>query len=408
MNAVYLDHAAAGPVDDRVLAAMLPFFREQYGNPQTIYAQGAEAREALDTSRQQVADLIGARRDEITFTSCGTEGNNLALKGLVPPLGARGRHIIVSAIEHVSVLTPARALARQGCTLTELPVDRHGLVDPAELERSIRPDTVLVSIAAANDEVGTIQPLAELGRICRERKVLFHTNAVAAAGAMPLDVDSQNVDALTLAGATLLGPKGSGALYVRSGLRLVPQIEGGGQENGRRAGTENMPALVGLGRAAELARLELDVRRRHLLPLRDRLLNELPSRIPRTHVTGHPTQRLPGHASVCVEFIEGEAMLLMLDDAGIAVASGSACTSRTLKASHVLLAMGIDHALAQGSLMLTLGPTSSVLDVDCLLERLPPVVERLRALSPLYAKFRKDPAGYDARQVGDMECTANE
>jgi cysteine desulfurase len=400
----YFDHAAAAPVDNRVLEAMLPYFRERFGNPQSIYAEGAEAKEALDRSRDQVAQLVNAHPEEITFTATGSEGNNLALKGIAFGRQDKGRHIMVSAIEHVSVLNPAKSLARNGFEATQLAVDSRGMVDPGAVKAGIRKDTILVSVMAANSEVGTIQPVAEIGRICREAGVVFHTDAVAAAGSIPIDVQAMNVDALTLAGPTFCGPRGAAALYVRKGVRLPAQIEGGSQENNRRAGSEDVPAIVGLGKAAELARTEMAARSAALAVLRDRLIRELPARIERVYLTGDSGRRLPGHASFCIEFIEGEAMLLFLEDAGIAVASGSACTSKSLKASHVLLAMGLPHSLAQGSLMLTLGPENTDDDVSRLLAALPGIVQRLRAMSPLYAQFRKDPAGYEARLTGEREC----
>lgn len=403
---IYMDNHATTPLDPRVLEAMLPYFTPEFGNPQSLYGSGARAKEALDRSRAQVAQLINARPEEVIFTADGTESNNLALKGIASALRDKGRHIIVSSIEHVSILNPARSLGRDGFQITFLPVDRAGLVDPAAVKASLRPDTVLMSVMAANSEVGTIQPIAEIGRIARAAGVAFHTDAVAATGMMPLDVAAMNVDALTLAAPTFYGPKGAAALYVRKGIRLLAQMEGGNQENNRRSGSENVPALVGMGKAAELAVAELEPRRAAMILLRDRLITELPKRIERIYLTGHPVQRLPGQVSFCIEFVEGEGMLLFLDDEGIAVASGSACTSKTLKASHVLLAMGYDHALAQGSLMLTLGNDNTEADVNLLLDKLPAIVQRLRKMSPLYAKYLKDPAGYDASQMGNKECTA--
>ncbi len=399
-----LDHAAGTPVDPRVLATMLPYFREQFGNPQSMYAEGGAAKTALDLSRQQVARLVNAEPEEITFTASGSESNNLALKGITSVRSDKGRHIVISAIEHISVQSTARTLGRHGFQVTEVPVDDKGLVDPAAVKAAIRKDTILVSVMAANNEVGAIQPLAEIARVCREAGVAFHTDAVAAAGVIPIDVRALNIDCLTLAAQTFGGPKGAAALFVRKGLRLPSQIEGGNQENNRRAGTENLPAIVGLGKAAELAQVEMASRAAALTGLRDRLIRELPARIERSYLTGHPTQRLPGHASFCIEFVEGEAMLLFLDDAGISVASGSACASKSLKASHVLLAMGLPHSLAQGSLMLTLSPENTDDDVTRLLEALPGIVQRLRAMSPLYAQFQKDPAGYAERLSKEKEC----
>jgi cysteine desulfurase len=404
MKRAYFDHAAGTPVDSRVLETMLPYFREEFGNPQSIYTEGAQAKEALDLSRRQVAQLVNAEPEEITFTASGSESNSLALKGITSARQDKGRHIVVSAIEHVSVLSTAKTLSRNGFAVTEVGVDRHGLVDPAAVRAAIRKDTILVSVMAANSEVGTMQPTAEIGGICREAGVMFHTDAVAAAGMVPIDVRAMNVDCLTLAAQAFQGPKGAAALFVRKGLRLPSQIEGGNQENNRRAGTENLPAIAGMGKAAELARAEMAARNAALVVMRDRLIKELPARVEHVILTGHPELRLSGHASFCIEFVEGEGMLLFLDDAGISVASGSACTSKALKASHVLLAMGLPHSLAQGSLMLTLGPENTDEDVGRLLAVLPGIVERLRAMSPLYAQFKKDPAAYQARLIQEKEC----
>jgi cysteine desulfurase len=391
---VYLDHAAASPLDARVREAMLPWLDREFGNPQSLYSFGARAKDAVEQARGQVAQLIGGRPEEIVFTASGSESNNHALKGISAAYEDKGKHLIISSIEHSSVLNVAKGLEKRGWTVTYLPVDRTGLVSPADVKAAIRPDTVLISVMAANNEVGTIQPIAEIGAIARAAKILFHTDAVAAAGLIPLRVDELKADALSLAAQTLSGPKGAAALYVRKGTKIRPLIEGGVQENSRRAGSENVPAIVGMGRAAELALQEMPARAQQLQALRDRLLAELPKRIERVYITGHPGRRLPNHASCCIEFIEGEGMLLWLDDDGIYAASGSACTSRNLKESYVLIAMGLDHALAQGSLMLTLGPENSADDVNCFLEKLPPIVQRLRQMSPLYAKYQKDPAGY--------------
>jgi cysteine desulfurase len=401
MRKAYLDHAAATPLDPRVLAAMQPWLTEEFGNPQALYSLGARAKTALDDARVQVAQLIGARLaasspEEIVFTASGSESNNLALKGMVAASPRKGKHLIVSAIEHVSVLNVVRSYEREGFTVTYLPVGRTGLVNPDDVNASVRPETVLISVMTANNEVGTVQPISEIGAIARAAGIPLHTDAIAAAGMIPLNVTELPVDAMSLSAQTLAGPKGAAALYLRKGVKLRPLLEGGMQEQNRRAGSENVPAIVGMGKAAELARAEMAGRTETLHALRDRLLTELPQRIPRVYVTGHPTQRLPNHASFCVEFIEGEGMLLFLDDAGISAASGSACTSRSLKASHVLLSMGYDHALAQGSLMLTLGYENTPDDVTYLLEQLPPIAERLRKMSPLYARYLKDPAGYDA------------
>jgi cysteine desulfurase len=390
---VYLDYIATTPVLPEVLEAMLPYFREVYGNPQSMHAWGDEAREAIEKAREQVAALICGSSEEIVFTSSGSESNNLAIKGLAQGQVEKGKHIIVSAVEHFSVLHAARTLEKAGFELTVVPVDKYGLVDPDEIARNIRKDTTLVSVMHANGEVGTIQPIAEIGKITRKAEVLFHTDAVATTGNIPLDVNELGVDALSLAGNQFYAPKGSAALWVRKRVRLVPLMDGGVQENGRRPGTENVAAIVGMGKAAELAVRDMPSRTEKLSKLRDRLIKGLLAAIDHTILTGHPTQRLPNHASFCVEFIEGEAMLLLLNINGIAVSSGSACTSKALKASHVLIAMGIPHEIAQGSLLFSLGVDNNEADIDYVLEKLPPIVDRLRQMSPLYAKFLKEKRG---------------
>jgi cysteine desulfurase len=390
MKRTYLDHIAATPMRPEVFEAMRPFLTEVFGNPQSLHAAGQEALAAVDAAREEIAALIGATASEIFFTATGSEANNFAVKGMAAGQQARGRHIVVSAVEHTSVLNSVKALERSGFTSTVVPVDRTGLVDPAEVEKALTKETVLVSVMTANSEVGTIEPVAEIAAVCRSRNVLFHTDAVAAAGTVPIDVKALGVDALSLAGDQFYGPKGAAALYVRKGARILPLIDGGIQEGGRRGGTENVAGIVGLGRAAALARAEMASRAAALLPLRDRLLDELPRRIAHTVVTGSRTARLPHHASFCVEFVEGEAMLLFLDMKGIAASSGSACTSKALKASHVLLAMGLDHATAQGSLVFSLIDGATDADIETLFEAFPPIVERLRGMSPLYTQYLKE------------------
>jgi cysteine desulfurase len=389
MKRIYLDHIAATPLVPEVREAMRPFFEEAYGNPQSLHAAGREAQAAVEAAREDVAGLIGAQSSEIYFTASGSEANNLAVKGLALGQQARGRHIVVSAIEHSSVLNSVKALERQGFGATLVPVDRTGRIDPADVEKALTKETVLVSVMTANSEVGTIEPVAEIAALCRSRNVVFHTDAVAAAGSVALDVRALGVDALSLAGDQFYGPKGSAALFVRKGVRILPLVDGGIQEGGRRGGTENVPAIVGLGRAARLAKRDMDVRAAALRPLRDRLLEELPRRIEHVLVTGSRTDRLPHHASFCVEFVEGEAMLLFLDMKGIAASSGSACTSKALKASHVLLAMGLDHATSQGSLVFSLIEGTGTEDIDTLLEVFPPIVDKLRQLSPLFTDYLK-------------------
>jgi len=390
MRKVYLDHIAATPLHPEALEAMRPFFGEAYGNPQSLHAAGLEAQEAVEEAREEVAGLIGAANSEIYFTSNGTEANNFAVKGMALGQQARGKHVVVSAIEHSSVLNSVKALEKHGFSMTLVPVDRFGRVDPSDVEKALTKETVLVSVMTANSEVGTVEPVAEIATVCRSRGVLFHTDAVAAAGSIPLDVKTLGVDALSLAGDQFYGPKGSAALFVRKGARILPLIDGGIQEGGRRGGTENVAGIVGMGRAARLARVEMEARTAALRPLRDRLLDELPRRIEHVVVTGSRTDRLPHHASFCIEFVEGEAMLLSLDMKGVAASSGSACTSKALKASHVLLAMGLDHATAQGSLVFSLIWTATDEDVDYLLEVFSPIVERLRGMSPLYTQYLKE------------------
>jgi cysteine desulfurase len=393
LRKVYVDNAAATPLLPEVREAMMPYLGDIFGNPSSLHDWGDGAREAIGSAREQVAALIGANADEITFTGSGTESNNFAVKGLALAQQTKGKHVVVSAIEHFSVLHSARTLEKLGFEVSEVPVDKHGVVNPDDVVRQIRKDTVLVSIMHANGEVGTIEPVAEIARITREREIPLHTDAVATAGTIPVNVAELGVDALSLAGNQFYGPKGVGALWIKKGVRIMPLLDGGIQEEGRRAGTENVPAIAGLGEAAELAKTHMTDRIKRLTPLRDHLLKELPKRVERVVVTGHPQHRLPGHASFCVEFIEGESMLMLLNSKGIAVSSGSACTSRALKASHVLIAMGLSHEIAQGSILFTLGIDNTKEDVDYVLESMPPIVDRLRQMSPLYAKFSKTAKG---------------
>jgi cysteine desulfurase len=393
MRKVYLDNAATTPLLPEIREAMMPYLGDIFGNPSSLHDWGDGAREAIGHARGQVAQLIGADPDEIIFTGSGTESNNFAIKGLALAQQNKGKHVVVSAIEHFSVLHSAKTLEKLGFGVSEVPVDKHGVVDPDDVLRQIRKDTILVSIMHANGEVGTIEPVQEIARITRERKIPFHTDAVATVGTMPVNVSELGVDALSLAGNQFYGPKGVGVLWIRKGVRIMPLLDGGIQEEGRRAGTENVPAIVGLGKAAELANTHMADWIKRLTPLRDHLLKELPNRIERVVVTGHPQHRLPGHASFCVEFIEGESMLMLLNSKGIAVSSGSACTSRALKASHVLIAMGLSHEVAQGSILFTLGIDNTKEDIDYVLDTMPSIVDRLRQMSPLYAKFSKTGKG---------------
>ncbi len=389
MPSVYLDRIAATPLLPEVREAMAPFLDDAFGNPQSLHAAGRRAQAAVEEAREDVSALVGAKPAEVYFTASGTESNNFAVKGLALGQQARGKHIVVSAVEHSSVLNSVKALERHGFTSTLVPVDGTGRVDPSEVERALTAETVLVSVMTANSEVGTIEPVSAIAAVAKKRGVLVHTDAVAAAGIVPLDVQALGVDALSLAGDQFYGPKGGAALFVRKGVRILPLVDGGIQEGGRRGGTENVPAIVGLGRAARLAARDMAARRAALEPLRDRILDAIPGRIERVVVTGSRAERLPHHASLCVEFIEGEAMLLSLDMKGVAAASGSACTSKSLKVSHVLLAMGLDHATAQGSLVFSLVDGTTGRDVDHLLEVFPPVVDRLRRMSPLYTEHLK-------------------
>jgi cysteine desulfurase len=384
MPQAYFDHIAATPLHPAVLEAMLPYLRESFGNPQSLHSTGQEALQAIETAREDVAGLINAQPSEVYFTSSGSESNNFALKGFAKAMAKGKNHVVVSAIEHQSVLHSAESLEKEGFEVTKVPVDRYGIVDPSDVKKAIGPSTGLVSVILASGEVGTIQPIKDIGRICKEQDVLFHTDAVDAVGNIPVDVVDMDLDALSLAGIQFYGPKGSAALFVKKGKRIVPFIDGGIQESGRRAGTENVPAIVGLGRAAALARTEMSKRADEAIPLRDKLIREFPERVENVILTGHPEKRLPHHASFCIEYVEGEAMLLNLDMKGIAASSGSACTSRALKASHVLLAMGIDHALAQGSLVFSLIEGNTENDINYLLDVFPPIIEKLRRMSPLY------------------------
>ncbi len=383
LRKVYMDHSATTFVDASVLERMLPFFSEKYGNPNSVHAWGREVRASVEEARSSVARLINAEPREILFTGGGSEADNLAIKGVAEVLSGKGRHVITSAIEHHAVLDTVKWLGKNGFETTILPVDGQGLVDLEEFRRALRPDTILATVMYANNEVGTVQPIQEMGAICRERGILFHTDAVQAAGHIPIDVKELPVDLMTMAAHKMYGPKGVGALYVRKGVRLAPLVHGGGQEFGLRSGTENTPGLVGFGAAAELAMKrmaggEIEEERR----LRDRLIEGVLSRIEDVTLTGHRFLRLPFHASFCIRYIEGEAMLLRLDFAGIGASSGSACTSGSLEPSYVLLAMGLDHATAHGSLRLTLGKDTSEGDIDYILETLPPIVQTLRSMSP--------------------------
>jgi len=383
MRKVYLDCAATTPMRDEVLEAMSPYFNIRFGNPSSIHWFGQEARGAIEEAREKVAALIGGRGEEIVFTSGGTEADNFAIKGTAYANERNGNHIIASSIEHHAVLESCHFLERRGTRVTYLPVDKYGLVDPEDVSAAITEKTVLISIMHASNEVGTIQPIAEIGKIARERGIPLHTDAVQTAGHIPVNVDEMGVDLLSMSAHKLYGPKGVGALYIRKGTRLVSFMHGGEQERRRRASTENVPGIVGFGRAAELAQSELGKEARRLISLRTQLIEGLLERIDRLTLNGHPTKRLPNNVNVSIEFVEGESILLNLDLEGIAASTGSACSSSSLEPSHVLLALGLPHELAHGSLRFTMGLYTTEEDIGRVLEVLPPVVARLRAMSPL-------------------------
>jgi cysteine desulfurase len=387
---IYFDHIASTPVHPQVMEAMIPYLNEFYGNPQSLHSFGQETASAIESARKKVAQLIDAETEEVFFTSSGTESNNFAIKGMALAHRTKGKNIVVSAVEHQSVLHAVKSLERSGFSVTEVPVDQFGLVDPEDVQKAITPETILVSVMLANGEVGTIEPVAAVAKVCQEQGVLCHTDAVDAVGNISVSVKTLGIDALSLAGNQFYGPTGSAALFLKKGTRCLPQIDGGIQENGKRAGSENIAGIVGLGTAAAIARQELGLWADKVMPLRDAIIQRMELDMDHVILTGHPTNRLPHHASFCVKFIEGEAMLLNLDMKGIAAASGSACTSRALKASHVLLAMGLDHATAQGSLVFSLVEKNTSEDVDYLFEVFPEIIERLRQMSPLYPNQKEE------------------
>ena len=390
---VYADHAATTAVTDTALAAMLPCFTQDYGNPSSLYGFAQEGKSRLEQARAQVAACLNAKPEEVYFTSGGTEADNWALRGVAELMALKGRktgHIITTAIEHHAILHTAQYLEKQGYEVTYLPVDGDGLVDPAAVEAAIRPDTILISVMAANNEIGTIQPIAEIGAIAKAHKVLFHTDAVQAVGHIPVDVEEWNVNLLSLSGHKFGGPKGIGALYMKKPLRLPALIQGGGQEKGRRSGTENVPGAVGMAAALKEATDHLPEESARLSALRDKLIAGL-SVLPYTRLTGHPVKRLPGTASFVFEGVEGEALLLHLDAKGICASSGSACSSASLDPSHVLLSIGLPHAIAHGSLRLSLGAENTEEDVDYILKEVPAVVAYLREMSPVWDKEAQKP-----------------
>jgi len=387
MRIVYMDHAAGKPVDERVLEAIMPYFTEKYGNPSSVHSFGNEARKTIDEARSRVADLIKAERtNEIIFTSGGTESNNLAIEGVAYRNKAKGNHIITSSIEHMSVMNTCKHLSKQGFEVTYLPVDKYGFVDLQALEKEITDKTILVSIMYANGEIGTVEPMEEIGEIAHRKGAYFHVDAVAATGQIPMDVKKENIDLLSLSSNDMYGPRGVGALYVRTGTSIQPVVYGGGQERGLRSGTENLPGIVGMGKAAEIAKAEMKTEAARLTNLRDMLIKGVLDSIPESYLNGHPTERLPNNVNVRFSYIEGESLILSLDMEGVACSSGSACTSKTLEPSHVLLAIGLKHEEAHGSLLFTLGKQNTEDDVKYVLDLLPGIVKRLRKISPLTPK----------------------
>ena len=383
MRRVYMDNAATTAVTPAVLEKMMPYFTEYYGNPSSVHEFGRKAKEGLDLAREQVAKALNASADEIIFTGCGTESDNMVLIGCAQKYKQKGNHIVTTAVEHHAILHTCESLEKQGVKVTYLPVDEYGMVSAEQVANAIRDNTILVSVMFANNEVGTINPIAQIGAVCHEKGVLFHTDAVQAVGHVPVDVKAMHIDMLSLSAHKFHGPKGVGALYVKKGLRLPSYIMGGGQEKGRRAGTENTAGIVGLGAAIELAVSHMEENARKMTELRNRLMAGI-EKIPEVKLNGHPTKRLPNNVNYSIKYIEGESILLMLDLNGIAASSGSACTSGSLDPSHVLLAMGMPHEIAHGSLRLTLGDETTQEDVDYVLDVLYQTADRLRAMSPLY------------------------
>ncbi len=386
MKKIYLDNAATTPTDARVIEAMLPFFSQVYGNPSSLHAFGQETKHAIEEARYIAAQFIGARQEEVVFTSGGTESNNSAIKGVAYARRDKGNHIITSRIEHHAVLETCHFLEKQGFEVTYVPVDEFGLVDPADVKKAITGKTVLISIMHANNEMGTIEPIAAIGKVARAEGIYFHTDAVQTLGHLPVDVNELNVDLLSASGHKLYGPKGVGVLYIRKGVRMLPFMHGGDQEQGRRASTHNVPGIVGFGKAVELAKMEMTGEIEKMTLLRDKLIKGILDKIEYARLNGHPKDRLPNNVNVSIPYVEGESMLLNLDMEGIACSTGSACTSSSLEPSHVLAAIGLSHELAHGSLRFSLGRQTSEEDIDYVLKVLPGIVRKLRAMSPLYKK----------------------
>ncbi len=386
---IYLDNAATTKVEPQVLEAMMPYFSETYSNPSAVYSFAAQSNKAVTAARDQIADVLGAKAEEIYFTAGGSESDNWALKAIAESYARKGKHIITSAIEHHAILHTCQYLEKHGYEITYLPVDADGKISLEELEAAIRPDTILISIMAANNEIGTIEPLKEIGAIAKKHGVLFHTDAVQAFGHIPLDVDEMNIDLLSASGHKFHGPKGIGFLYIRKTVRIGSFIHGGAQERQKRAGTLNVPGIVGMGRAAELAKQNMEKNMAYEIKLRDHLIDRILAEVPYVKLNGHRTDRLPNNVNICFRFVEGESLLILLDQNGICGSSGSACTSGSLDPSHVLLAIGLPHEIAHGSLRLTLSEETTMEDLDFTVDQIKKIIERLRSMSPLYEDFVK-------------------
>ena len=384
MKKIYLDYAGTTPADPEAIKAMQPYFFEKFGNSSSIHAFGQEAKKAIEESRQTIAEFLGAKADEVVFTSGGTESNNFALEGIAFANENKGNHIIISAIEHHAVSEPAKFLEKKGFKITVVGVDKYGLIDPEDIKKAITDNTILISIMHANNEIGTIEPVAEIGKVALEKEIYFHTDAVQTVGHIPVDVNKLNVDLLSLSAHKFYGPKGVGALYIRKGTRINRFLHGGDQEKGRRASTHNTPGIVGMARAIQLCKEKMDEEEKFQISLRDRLIKEIPQKISEVYLNGHPLLRLPNNVNFSIKYIEGESIILNLDLLGIAASTGSACTSSSLEPSHVLLAIGLTHEIAHGSLRLTLGRWTKKEDIDYLMEHLPKIVDKLRRMSPLY------------------------
>ena len=390
MKRIYMDNGATTRVTEPVFEAMKPYFCEIYGNPSSAHNFGYVSRHAIDAAREQVARAINADVNEIYFTGCGTESDNWAVRGAAYANVKKGRHIITTTIEHHAILHTCQQLEKEGFEVTYLPVDEYGFVTPEQLDAAIRPDTTLVSIMTANNEIGTIEPIAELAAVCKKRGVLFHTDAVQAIGSVKIDVKAMQIDMLSMSGHKFHAPKGIGVLYIRKGVRLQQFMNGGAQERNRRAGTENLASIVGIGKAIEIATADIDAHNKKLSAIRDHMIERILKEIPYTRLNGHPTTRLPGNVNVCFRFIEGESLLMLLDAKGIAGSSGSACTSGSLDPSHVLLAIGLPHEIAHGSLRLSLSEENTMEEADYVVDALVEIVSRLRSMSPLYDDFIKE------------------